>query len=144
MNPDYDQGGRNTTYTMATLGPSLGNVLLPVMPQTIISGSSCYTCQPFDSRLLIVGTCGAVYLPLCSSWMTAQGAGSLVKNLAGFDRSIWIKDLHHQTSSGNPFTVYPAVGSGDLIDGLPSIQLIEEGFCLRLYPLTDLSGWYTG
>jgi hypothetical protein len=83
-----------------------------------------------------------ITLPSVARWVSAQGANGLVANLASFDRSIWVKDLGGNASTGSPIVINPA--GSDLIDGLGSYQITTPFELIRLYVLTDLSGWYRG
>jgi hypothetical protein len=59
-----------------------------------------------------------------------------------FDRSLWIKDLSGTASQLAPIVIMPS--GTDQIDQLSSFSIITTNDLIRLYPLTDLSGWYTG
>jgi hypothetical protein len=142
---DPDQGGSNCQWVDASLGPTLGLAFLPVSPELIVTTPGPYTVPPFASRILIKGAgVGPIQLPRVSQWMTAtSGAGQrVVQNLAGFGRDIWIKDFGGNASVGSPIVVLP-FGS-DTIDGLSQYSISTPGEILRLYGLTDLSGWYSG
>src|SRR5262245_25545791 len=91
---DLDQSGNKAHFTLVALGPSLGRVAVPVAAEMIVTGGTApVVLGAFASRVLLEAPTASVTLPLCSSWMTAQGPDGLVANVAGWDRSIWIKDL---------------------------------------------------
>jgi hypothetical protein len=143
MSPDYDQGGNPPVqYTRVALGPSLGKVLVPILPQTKVTSGTSYTIQPYDSVILLKTPISNVYLPSVAQWMTAQGPNGLVMNKAPWQRSIWIKDLTGVISIGSPVTVNPS--GSDLIDQLSSYELATPFELIRLYALSDLSGWMVG
>ena len=55
---------------------------------------------------------------------------------------MWIKDYAYSASAASPIVI-EAAGS-DLIDGEASFSIVEPGDLIRLYPLSDLSGWWVG
>lgn len=63
-------------------------------------------------------------------------------NTGFFDRSIWIKDYGGNAQANN-ITIVPGVG-GQNIDQLTSIVLASNHAIARIYPISDLSGWFVG
>jgi hypothetical protein len=133
-----DQGGSNCQFTRVYLGPTVGWVMLPVVPELEITLAAGLFLGNFTSRVLLKAACKSVNLPACAAWMLAQYQA----NQAAFDRSIWIKDYVGDASAGAPIVITP--NGADVIDGLASFKMITPYSLIRLYPLTDLSGWYVG
>ena len=134
-----DQGGSNCQFTRVYLGPTLGWAHVPVMPELLVTSAAALTISPYTSRVLLKGAVKSVILPSVSQWLLASLP---LANTAAFDRSIWIKDLGYTASQGSPIVITP--NGTDKIDALTSFSIIAPGFLIRLYPLTDLSGWYVG
>jgi hypothetical protein len=63
-------------------------------------------------------------------------------NIAGFGRDIWVKDLSGNATPLTPIVIQ-AYGT-DTVDGLPSFSMITTNELIRLYALSDLSGWMVG
>ena len=139
---DLDTGS-NAQQALTYLGPSLGWALLPVQPELIVTQAGALVLGPYASRVLLnAPAITPVTLPSVSQWMQAQGPDGLVQNIAGFDRSIWIKDLAYSASALTPIVV--AASGSDTIDGQATFQIVEAGQMIEIYPLTDCSGWYVG
>lgn len=134
-----DQGGSNAQWVRTWLGPTLGWAMLPVMPELIVTTAGAYTAPAFSSRILLNAAVTSVQLPSVSQWMEATLP---LANIAAFDRSLWIKDYAGNASVGNPITITPA--GTDTIDGLASFQISTPNDLIRLYPMTNLVGWYVG
>ena len=134
-----DQGGSNYQRVRAYLGPTLGWVELPVVPELIITSAAALTIPAYASRILLSAAVKAIALPSVSQWMLASLP---LANTAAFDRSIWIKDYIGDASSGAPIVVTP--NGSDTIDGLSSFSIITPSDLIRLYPMTSLAGWYVG
>jgi hypothetical protein len=135
--------GSNAQQTLTYLGPSLGWALLPVQAELIVTTSGALVLGPYTSRVLLnAAGITPVTLPLVSSWMQAQGPNGLVKNISGFDRSVWIKDYAYSASALTPIVI--AAAGSDLIDGQGTFQIVEAGAMIYLFPLTNLTGWMVG
>lgn len=137
---DLDKSGNVSQVAKVILGPTIGNVLLPIIPETFVNVGPSYVCQPFDSRILLNATVTpvtSVTLPDVTKWVLAP----FQENRASFERSIWVKDFAYKATT-NPITITPF--AGQFIDGLPSFQIVTEGLLIRLYPLNDLTGWFVG
>ena len=119
------------------LGPSLGWQFVPVTPELYVTSTAPLVLGPFTPRVLLKVACTSITLPLCATWMTENFQGQ-----TAMDRSIWVKDLGMNASPSTPITISPS--GGNLIDGLASFQITTAGALIRLYPLTDLSGFYVG
>lgn len=72
-----------------------------------------------------------ITLPDVTSW----GSGF-------FDRSIFVKDYGGNAAANN-ITIVPGV-VGQNIDLLTSLVLASNHACARIYPVSDLSGWFVG
>lgn len=135
-----DQGGSNCQWVKTYLGPTLGWVMLPVVPELEITSAAALTLSPYTSRVLLKAAVKAIALPKVSQWMLATLP---LANVSAFDRSIWIKDYIGAAGVGVAAIVLTP-NSTDLIDGLASYSIITPNDLIRLYPLTDLTGWYVG
>jgi hypothetical protein len=120
------------------LGPSLGWQHLPVMPEIDVLSTAPLVLPPFSSRIILKAAVKSIQLPSVAAWVVAPPQ----QNNTGFDRSIWIKDLIGGASVGSPIVV---TSSGtDQIDTLATYSIITPYDLIRLFPLTDLSGWWVG
>lgn len=132
--------GNYTQFVRTWLGSTIGWVDLPVTPETFVTTGPSYTVQPFDSKVLLNSISTPVTdvaLPSVATWIK-----SLYQQVQSpFDRSLWIKDYAYKATANN-ITITPH--GSETIDGLPSFQVINDGQLIRLYPLTDLSGWFVG
>jgi len=135
--------GTPVQFINVYLGPSLGWALLPIQPELVINTPGALVVPAFASRILLnAAGVSPITLPSVAQWMTAQSANGVVKNLAAFDRSIWIKDLIGAASAGSPIVINPS--GTDTVDGLSSRQMITAFEVVKLFPLTSLEGWYVG
>lgn len=134
-----DQGGSNCQWVKTYMGPTLGWMMLPVVPELEVVSAAALTLSPYTSRVLLKAAVKAIQLPSVSQWMLASLPAA---NTSAFDRSIWIKDYVGQASVGSPIVITP--NGTDTIDGLTSFSIINAQDLIRLYPLTDLTGWYVG
>ena len=136
---DLDQSGSAYQGIKVYLGPSLGWVQSQVKPQVKVTSAGTTTIQPGTSLVLInVAASVTIQLPSVAAWVREFAYNPAT----AFDRSIWIKDL-----GGNaalfPITITPF--GADQIDALAgSFTIIQNRMLLRLYPLNDLSGWFSG
>ena len=136
-----DQGGSNCQWTKVYLGPTLGWAMLPIVPELEITSAAALTIPAYASRVLLKAAVKAIQLPKVSQWMLATLP---LANTSSFDRSLWIKDYVGDASSGAPIVITPDATLPDTIDGLSSFSIITQQDLIRLYPLTDLTGWYVG
>lgn len=137
---DLDKGGTNCQFAKTWMGPTLGWMMLPVMPEIIISSAAALVIGPYNSRVLLNAAVKAITLPSVSAWVLAQTAQA---NISAFDRSLWIKDLVGSAGIGANAIVLTPNGT-DKIDTLASWKIETAGELIRLYPMTDLTGWYVG
>lgn len=121
------------------MGPTLGWMMLPVVPEISVISSAALTIPPYASRVLLKAAVKSILLPSVSQWMLASLPQA---NVAAFDRSLWIKDYIYGASNGAPITIMP--DGTDTIDALASFEVISPGALIRLYPLTTADGWYVG
>lgn len=134
-----DQGGGNCQWVRTYLGPTIGWVMLPVVPELEVTSAAALVLSPYTSRVLLKAATKAITLPSVRQWMIASLP---LGNTAAFDRSIWIKDYVGDASGGAPIVITP--NGTDTIDGLASFSIITPNDLIKLYPLTDLTGWYVG
>ena len=134
-----DQGGSNCQWTKVYLGPTLGWAMLPIVPELEITSAAALTIPAYASRVLLKAATKAIQLPKVSQWMLATLP---LANTSSFDRSVWIKDYVGDASSGAPIVITP--NGSDTIDTLSSYSIITQNDLLKLYPLTDLTGWFVG
>ena len=132
-----DQGGSNCTWSRVWMGPTIGWLMLPVVPELEVTSTAALTLQPYTSRVLLKVAVTQINLPKVTNWVLAQYQA----NQAAFDRSIWIKDYGYNAQAHN-ITITPF--GTDTIDGLPTFTMLNDGDLIRLYPLTSLTGWYVG
>lgn len=136
---DLDQSGSAQTWVKVYLGPSIGWATVPIKPERVISATGTYSIEVGDGVILVT-TATAVTLNLISidEWLAA---GLNFFYGTAFEGAVWIKDL-----SGNraiPITIVP-FGTEE-IDGLnQAFTIVQNRQLLRLYPLADRSGWFSG
>ena len=115
--------------------------MLPIVPELEITSAAALTIPAYASRVLLKAAVKAIQLPKVSQWMLATLP---LANTSSFDRSLWIKDYVGDASAGSPIVITPDATLPDTIDGLSSFSIITQQDLIRLYPLTDLTGWYVG
>lgn len=125
-------------FVRTYLGPSLGWQLLPVQPNLFVTSAAPLVVPPFASRIILKAAVKSVALPSVAAWVVASPS----QNNTAFDRSIWIKDLIGAANVAAPVVISPALS--DTIDGQATFSIITPGDLIRLYPLSDRSGWWTG
>lgn len=137
---DLDQSGGFSQYARTYLGPTVGWVMLPVVPETFVTTGPTYNVQPFDSLVLLNATGTPVILvnlPEVSAWVRAP----FQRVQSPFARSLWIKD-YAGLAAANPIVID---GNGaQTIDGLATSTMISNHALIRLYPLSNLTGWIVG
>jgi hypothetical protein len=136
---DLDQSGFAFQGLLVYLGPSLGWVKTRVKPEFFITSANTYTLTS-DCGVVLVNVAGNVIinLPDVGAWVRE----SAYNPSTAFERAIWIKDLGGNAAAF-PITVNP-FGS-QAIDALVTpFSIIQNRQLLRLYPLGDLSGWFSG
>lgn len=138
---DHDQGGVSLAQQMlVAAGPSLGWQRQVVMPEFRVTTGG--TKRLTGAGVVLVNFNGAVTIALPSVASLFQQIPTLTPSPV-FGQVIWVKDLGGFASAANPIVIQPSSGS-DLIDGLASFSIITPFDLIRLYPLTDLSGWWVG
>ncbi len=136
---DLDQSGQTFQWVYVNLGPTLGWVKTLVKPSQEITSAGTTTLGS-GASLVFVNVAGAVtiLLPDVRSWLKE----AQYQPATGFERAIWIKDLGGNAATFN-ITVTPF--STQTIDLLAqSFTILQTRQLLRLYPLNDLSGWFSG
>jgi len=136
---DLDQGGSFAQQLKVYMGPTIGWVMFQVNPELDVTSAAALVIQPFTSRVLLKAAVTSITLPDVSAWMKAP----FQQYTSGFDRSLWIKDFSGSAQANN-ITITGFNAGAQKIDGLSSFKIISNHALLRLYPLNDLSGWYSG
>ena len=137
---DHDQGGVNLAQqVLAACGPSLGWQRQLVAPEFRVTtgGTKILT----GAGVVLVNFNGAVTIALPSVASLFQQAPSLAPSPV-FGQAIVVKDLGGFASAANPILIEPS--GSDLVDGLASFSIITPFDLIRLFALTDLSGFYVG
>jgi hypothetical protein len=78
-----------------------------------------------------------VFLPDVRAWMREP----FYQVYSPFERAIWVKDIGGLASM---FTITIIPFGTQTIDGLPTLSIVMNRAIARLYPRTDLTGWYSG
>jgi hypothetical protein len=130
--------GTTAQFIRTYMGPSLGWQLLPVMPELDVLSAAPLVLPPFASRIILKAAVKAIALRSVAAWVVAPPQ----QNNTAFDRSIWIKDLIGAASVAAPVVISPALS--DTIDTQATFSIITPFDLIRLYPLSNLSGWWTG
>ena len=135
---DLDKSGKSFQGLKVYLGPSLGWVQTRVKPESFIILPGAYTLDS-DAGVVLVNIAAAVTLTLpdVRAWVQEFAYNPAT----AFERAIWIKDLGGNATL-NPIIVSPF--SGQFIDLLSSFSINTNWQLVRLYPLSDLSGWFVG
>lgn len=135
---DLDGGGRYYQQARVYLGPTLGWVMVQVKPERTISAAGTTTLAVGDSIVFVnVNGLVTVRLPKVADWVNEK----VLTPGATFEQAIWIKDMGGFAGAQN-ITVTP--NGSDLIDGLASFTIVQAYMLLRLYPLNNLTGWFSG
>ena len=136
---DLDQGGNAAQNIKVYLGPSLGWVRQQVRPEQYVTTGGATTLTGGVGVVFVsVASAVTINLPDVKSWVYE----SAYYQATAFERAIWIKDLGGNAAAFN-ITVAP-FGS-QAIDGLAqNFTIIQNRQLLRLYPLFDLTGWFSG
>jgi hypothetical protein len=132
--PNNAVGGQIWSWGFIDCGPSIGLVRRPLFNDKYITSGSSYTIQPFDWRLILQLTVPAIFtfnlLPV-TTWLR-QPYGQFPLNF---------KDGANNAAT---FAITIAANGSDLIDGLPSVQIVSDGGSLSVEPKSDLTGWILG
>jgi hypothetical protein len=137
---DLDQSGFPFQKVNTWLGPTLGWSQTRVKPERIITVGGTYNIIPDDGVVLVnVAATVTLFLPDVRLWLNQPAS----QPAPSFERSIWIKDLGGNAASF-AITVMPYVGGGQRIDQQISAALTTNFQMLRLYPISDFSGWFVG
>jgi hypothetical protein len=139
MSADLDQGGQLAQRTRVWMGHSLGWIEQFVRPEVFLTTAQTYVMNPGDS-IIHVNVAGSVtvQLPDVGAWLNENYR----QPVTGYERAIWIKDLGGNAAAF-PITVTP-FGSQSIDALLGSFTLISNRALLRLYPIYDLTGWFSG
>jgi hypothetical protein len=137
---DFDQGGVDLSQLIhINAGPSLGWQRQRVMPQARITTGG--TFRLVGAGVVLVNFNGSVVIALPSVKSLFQQASTLAPSPV-MGQGIVVKDLGGFASAANPIVILPS--GTDLIDGQVSFSIITPGDLIRLWPLTDQSGFYVG
>lgn len=136
---DLDQSGNTAQWGRVYRGPTLGWELVQIKPSRVITAAGTYTLATGDSVVLVdVAGLVTINLPSVTSWLRE----SFDRPHDAFEGAIWIKDLGGNAAAFN-ISVVPS--PPDTIDKLgPSFTILQNRQLLRLYPLSDLTGWFAG
>ncbi len=139
MPADLDQGGNLSQIVRVYRGPTLGWEMVYVKPPRNVVAAGAVTLSPGDSMVFVnVAGLVTINLPLVSAWLRENYDSPH----NAFEGAIWIKDLGGHAAAFN-ITVTPF--GADTIDGQAiSYTIVQNHQLLRLYPLTDLTGWFSG
>lgn len=138
---DLDKSGNAYQRALINLGPTLGGFIVNVQPlaqlNVTVAGS---TTLDSNANLVMVNVNGSVtlLLPSVITWLTA----ALQLNLNIYSGAIWIKDLGGHAAAF-PITVTP-FGAQKIDNLAQSFTIVQNRQLIRLYPLSDLSGWFSG
>lgn len=139
MPADLDQSGNGYQVARTWLGPTLGWVMTQVHPERKITAPGAVNVNPGDS-VIFVSVNGSVTLNLPDVRLWIQEAA--YQPATAFERSLWIKDLGGFAAA---FPISVAPFGTQSIDALAQVfTIVQNRQLLRLYPLNDLSGWYSG
>lgn len=136
---DTDQGGDYVQWMRVWRGPSLGWSMVQIKPPQSITAAGTTTLTA-GSSIVLVNVAGlvTVNLPDVSKWL--QESANQPSN--AFEGAIWIKDFGGNAAAFN-ITVHPF--TAQKIDNLAQdFVIVQNRQLLRLYPLNDLTGWYSG
>lgn len=136
---DLDKSGLNFQRTRVYRGPSLGWSDVFVGPSQDVTAAGTTTLGAGASVVLVnVAGLVTIQLPDVASWI--QENFSRPNN--SFQGAIWIKDLGGHAAAFN-ITVTP-FGSQKIDNLAQSFTILQNRQLLRLYPLNDSSGWFSG
>jgi hypothetical protein len=133
---DYDQRGNTYQLNRTYFGPSLGWGLTQVLPaQTVTAAGTTGIGLGASTVLVNVAASVTLNLPSVVPW-----AAPINQPTTLFYRGLWIKDLGGNAGTF-AITIYPF--AGELIDWGASYTIsVARGF-VHLYPLPDLTGWFS-
>jgi len=146
---DLDQGGVSLQRIRLDCGPTIGllEAQIEKMPQRVVTVGGTTVLGPNDNQVL-VNFNGAVtiQLPDVTAWASVVSQPIInawtIPYVQGFDRTIFIKDFG-RFAAAHPITVTPF--AGQRIDNLAGpFSIVQNRQLLRLYPMGDLRGWFSG
>ncbi|HEX4500633.1 MAG TPA: hypothetical protein VH187_05585 [Scandinavium sp.] len=138
-NLDLDMSGSSWHKSKVYLGPSLGWKEVQVKPTTLVTSLGTYFVTPGDSIILVNAVGGVtIQLPDVVQWVQEIA----YQPATGFERAIWIKDLGGNAAASNIIVAPFGAQTIDLL--VQSFIMVQNRQLLRLYPLNDLTGWYSG
>lgn len=139
LTSDLDKGGNSFQRVRVYRGPSLGWVETYVKPALSVTSGGTTTLSA-GASIVLVNFAGAVTinLPKASAWF----AEAFARPNPVFENAIYIKDFGGNAAANN-ITVHPF--AGDKIDNLAQdFTIVQNRQLLRLYPMNDLTGWFSG
>jgi len=144
--PQLDQSGGAVQWVRTYLGPTIGWVHLPVQPARKVSSAASPVTVGIGDYGLLVTTLAApltINLPSVTEWVQQSIKTHPQMMLGSLELSLWIKDMTGNAPANN-ITIQPF--GPDTIDALVAtpFKIIQARQLLRLYPMPDLSGWFSG
>ena len=135
---DLDQGGQRSRKLRVYAGPTIGWREVYAKPQVVITAAS-YTVLVGDGIILLnLAGVQTINLPSVSAWVN----NLILFSDNPFEEAVWIKDFGGNAAVNNK-TIHPF--GTDKIDNLAQdFPIVQNRQLLRLYPLNDLTGWYSG
>jgi hypothetical protein len=138
---DLDKSGDAFQGVRAYFGPTLGWAMVRVKPSREISVGGTFDIGSGDSLIFVTAPAPAVVtlrLPRVALWLKEQRPHMA----PGLEGCFYIKDLGGNAAA-SPIRIECA--PGEAIDRLPVVfQIVQNRQLLRLYPLNDLTGWFSG
>jgi hypothetical protein len=121
-------------------GPSLGWVQTVIKPQRLITVGGTYFIQPGDGIILVNAMdFVTIILPFVADWVNE----SFYQPAESFDRSIWVKDIGGHAADFN-INIYSQSFQFpfEWIDDQDHAVIVAKFGVAKIYPLTDLTGWF--
>jgi hypothetical protein len=139
LGTDLDQSGTAFQKVRTYLGPSLGWVEKFVKPTLLVTTPGTTTLMTGVSVVLVnVAGLVTINLPDVRAWY----AENACLPVTALERSIWIKDFGGHAQAFNISVVPFGTQTIDLL--AQAFTLIQNRQLLRLWPINDMSGWFSG
>lgn len=138
---DLDKSGDSFQQVRTYFGPTLGWAMVRVKPSREIAAGGFQNIGSGDGIIFVTAPAGSIVtlqLPPVARWLKERHPHG-VPDLEG---CLFIKDLGGNAATTN---IRIECALGETIDRIPGIFLIiQNRQLLRLYPLNDLTGWFSG